>query len=176
MNSLAKDQAKSLWETGNETKSIIAWFGNLCPGPATVSDKGSQKHSKGCLILATAKVTSWKLVLSVWIISSLYFYPTFAFDLRFFFHYYMKCQSGRRVHSNFHNYNRSGLRSPVDVNHRSASELHLNYVASSCQTFVAFSLCNELALQNLCLFQHKCDGLVAVRICRILMVVPKASP
>lgn len=40
------------------------------PRPAAVSDEGSQKHSRGCLILATAKVISWKLVLSVSIISS----------------------------------------------------------------------------------------------------------
>lgn len=64
MNSLDKDQAKSLRERGCE-----AWFRNVRPRPATVSDEGSQKHSKGCLILATAKVISWKLILSVSIIS-----------------------------------------------------------------------------------------------------------
>lgn len=79
MNSLAQDQVKNLWERQCEARSLIARFGNVCPRPATVSDKGSQKHSKGCLILATAKVTCWKLVLSVWI-TSLYFYPPFAFE------------------------------------------------------------------------------------------------
>lgn len=49
---------------------LQAWFGNVCPRPATVSHEGGQKHSKGCLILAAAKVISWKLVLSVSISSS----------------------------------------------------------------------------------------------------------
>lgn len=49
---------------------LQAWFGNVCPRPATVSHEGAQKHSKACLILAAAKVISWKLVLSVSITSS----------------------------------------------------------------------------------------------------------
>lgn len=96
-----------------------------------------------------------------------YFYPSFAFDHSSFF-LGLHCFEGElislyemvalhpkkgwildsKVCSVFHN--KSSIRSPVNVDHREASELHLNWVASSSQTFVAFYLCNKLSVQNTC--------------------------
>jgi len=87
----------------------------------------AESAAKRYLTLATAKVTSWKLVLSVWIIS-LYFYPPFAFSGKSFFFISLQwnvstlsgegLNPGRKVHSSFPDYSKSSIRSSVNINHK----------------------------------------------------------